>query len=835
MKLSHIIYTKHFKMKHFILFILCLVSLTSFAQKTVSGKVMDAGNNSPLLGANITLSSGGTITTDKDGQFTVDCSKTSVITVSFVGYETVRYNIKNCNDNIKISLTQVASNLNEVEITATSNPNKSLLYQPSSITKLSAVELKRSTGLFLDDAINTNVPGVTMNRRAVSSGQQFNIRGYGNGSRGTRGVSSNFDGQGYKVYLNGIPVTDAEGVTTLDDIDFGSIGNTEIVKGPAGTLYGLAIAGVVNLSTIVPEKGKTSIGQDVLLGNYGLQRYTTHFAMGGDNSSLLINYGHQESDGFTIHNKSHKDFVNLAGSFQPNTKQSISVYGGYSNSYDERSGELTFTQYENEDYSGNIRYIRNNAHSQVYTVRAGIGHTYMFNSKVSNTTSIFATAFNSNASSAGGWTDKASTNFGLRSTFDTKFSVGNNISLNGITGVETQRQNATSLGYSMIKNPKDTAATWVYGNPYYYIIGANTSNLYSTSATTSLFTEWTLALPSDFSVTAGIGISNMKITLDDRIYSASTPNKPTHYDTTYKFRLSPHVAINKVFNKNISAYVSYSRGYKAPASSYFYIPYSTVLGPNSGILNSNLKPEVGDQFEIGTKGTLFHNKLSYQVAFFDAIFSDKMTTIAVPDPGGSATLYSYVVNGGKQDDKGVEALVKYTVYESATGFFTSVTPFANMTYADYKYKNYIFQTFSGTTITNHDYSGHAVAGVAKFTGNFGVDVNTNPGLYANVTYSYKDDVPVTSLGTQTGEKEGVVVNGVTSVQYHAGSYSLLNAKLGYKHSFGRFDLDAYFAVNNITNTKYPIMIFVNQYEDTYIAGPRHANVFGGLSLKYNIK
>jgi iron complex outermembrane receptor protein len=105
---------------------------------------------------------------------------------------------------------------------------------------LSPLELKRGTGLFLDDAIQTNVPGVTMNRRSVSGGQQFNIRGYGNGSRGTRGISSNFDGQGYKVYVNGIPLTDAEGISTFDDLDYSSIGNVEVTKGPAGTLYGLS-------------------------------------------------------------------------------------------------------------------------------------------------------------------------------------------------------------------------------------------------------------------------------------------------------------------------------------------------------------------------------------------------------------------------------------------------------------------------------------------------------------------------------------------------------------------------------------------------------------------
>ena len=78
------------------------------------------------------------------------------------------------------------------------------------------------------------------------------------------------------VYLNGIPVTDAEGITTMDDIDFGSIGNVEALKGPAGTLYGLAIAGAINLNTIKPEKEKFHHG-DILIGNYGLRRFTTHF------------------------------------------------------------------------------------------------------------------------------------------------------------------------------------------------------------------------------------------------------------------------------------------------------------------------------------------------------------------------------------------------------------------------------------------------------------------------------------------------------------------------------------------------------------------------------
>jgi iron complex outermembrane receptor protein len=141
-----------------------------------------------------------------------------------------------------------------------------------------------------------------MNRRTVSGGQQFNIRGYGNGARGTRGISSNFDGQGYKVYLNGIPVTDAEGISTLDDIDYASIGNAEIVKGPAGTLYGQAISGAVNFKINSPERGKSSLEQQTTIGNYGLQRYTTLLRTATEKSGILLAYGKQKSDGFSIHN-----------------------------------------------------------------------------------------------------------------------------------------------------------------------------------------------------------------------------------------------------------------------------------------------------------------------------------------------------------------------------------------------------------------------------------------------------------------------------------------------------------------------------------------------------
>ncbi|MEI6265562.1 MAG: TonB-dependent receptor [Sphingobacteriia bacterium] len=791
-------------MKQFIyLIILINISIIGFSQNKSSGTILDSKTKSPLAGAVIKMNGNANIIADKEGKFSFSCEPAKEITVSFIGYESKKTIIKNCNESLEIALIPISNRLEDVEITASSNENKSMLAQPVSITKLGETEIKRGNGLFLDDAINANVPGVTMQRRAVSSGQQFNIRGYGNGIGTTTRPNSNFDGQGYKVYLNGIPITDAEGITVMDDIDFASIGNVEITKGPSGTLYGLAIAGVVNLKTIKPVKNTTSIGQDILIGSYGLRRYTTQFQTSTDKSSLLINYGRQNSDGYMNHTASKKDFVNLSLDYQLNDKASLTVYGGYSKSYDERGGELTLSQYANFDYSGNPEYIKRNAHSEVISFRGGIAHTYAFSKSISNTTTLFGTGTSMNASSAGGWTDKNPINYGLRSTFDMHFQLKGNYFLSGITGIETQRQYAQIIGYNMVANPTDPNAYWN--------IGAMRSNQSTITGTSSYFTEWTLTMPKDLSITAGLGISDMNIELNDKFYVATNTN-PTKFNRSYTGMASPHIAINKIINKHVSVYASYSKGYKAPVSSYFFIPAT-------GKLNTDLKPEIGEQFEIGTKGSVLHDKLVYELAIFNSFFTDKMYAVAVPLSGSTTTTaYSYIANGGKQNNKGIELLLKYSLYQSESGTIKSIRPFANFTYSNFKYEGYQFQKLNtpATTISVADYDGKAVAGVSPVVANAGVDFSLQNGIYGNLNYNYRDAFPITSDG----------VNNTTS-------YSLLNAKLGFQHKLGKnISADIFAGVTNITGTQYPFMVFVNQLPDAYMPAPYQANYFGGLNIKY---
>lgn len=215
------------------------------------------------------------------------------------------------------------------------------------------------------------------------------------------------------------------------------------------------------------------------------------------------------------------------------------------------------------------------------------------------------------------------------------------------------------------------------------------------------------------------------------------------------------------------------------------------------------------------------NRLFYTLAVYSTTFTNKMTTVTVQNPQNTATLYAYVRNGGTVNNNGVEFLVKFDAIQDNGNFIKALQPFANFTYAHYRYGDYTFETVGDDINGNdstivHDFTGNTVVGTPPMSLNVGVDVDTKIGLYGNVVFNYRDAVYYTSDGLN-----------------QAAPYALLNAKLGYKKTIGQLSLDAYFGANNITGSQYYYMVFVNQLQDAYIPAPREINFFGGVNLKYN--
>ncbi|MDO6760663.1 DUF5686 family protein [Tamlana sp. 2_MG-2023] len=118
----------------------------SFAQTKVSGYVFDE-NNDPVAFANVIFkgSTQGTIT-NEEGRFYLESDETwSGLTVSFIGYETLTVPLeKRINYDLKFTLIEAASQLNEVFIVSGKQPKKN---NPAIDLLRKIWEHKRSNGL----------------------------------------------------------------------------------------------------------------------------------------------------------------------------------------------------------------------------------------------------------------------------------------------------------------------------------------------------------------------------------------------------------------------------------------------------------------------------------------------------------------------------------------------------------------------------------------------------------------------------------------------------------------------------------------------------------------
>jgi iron complex outermembrane receptor protein len=760
------------------------------AQTRVTGTVLDAYTSARIGSVTVVDSnSSATIQTDNAGQFSLPCTGATTLVFRKIGYQATQRTITGCTESVRVGLIPGAQSLAAVNVVGTAEAPA--IEQAQSITMLSPRALNRSSGLFLEQALNLT-PGIRMQRRTMGGGQTITIRGYRNDGDG-----GNFIGTGYKAYINGIPITDATGETVLDDIDMASLGRVEVVRGPASTIYGGGIGGVVNLYTAEPHRLGVSVLEKATGGSDGLFRTDTRLQHVSDHATATLSYGHQGYDSYRIHSASRKDHGTFLGNFRPSDRERISTFVTYGHSRDLRAGELDSASFFQELNTGEDRYINNDAHQDVEMFRAGVTHSYQMSDHVQNVASASFSGGTLEDVYAAGLNSKSTQNFGARMVFNTDVTAGT-LPLHGVTGGEFQKTNRFAQGYGL----KDA------------VLGAMRSDVETHTMQSNLFTQWAASLPADFTLTAGASLNFLEYSISDRMASSANP---AHLDgsgrKTFDPVVTPRVALRKMFTPNISAYANVSQGYSPPSSDDAIISYT-------GEPNAGLKPERATQYEVGSKGNLLGNRLSYQVALFDLKVKDKLRSQAVFDVDGTV-LYSYTVNAGDQSDKGLELATSYALVDNPANVLSSVRPFVSYTYSDFTYDK--FKSDDNNDANTVDYTGKHVAGVSKNVFTIGVDAALRSGLYMNATYQHTDDLPITYDNA-----------------HWAPGYSLLNAKVGFAHDVGnQFNLNAFVGGNNLGGSRYYTQVFLNHKWDTqaaphmYLPGPYDATYYGGVSVTYS--
>jgi len=235
------------------------ITTCAFAQSIeIQGTIKDGAGGEPLPGAAIfEASSGNGTVTDLEGKFTVQvASLPTKLTFSYVGYETKELEVTD-KKFISVNLTQAASNLNEVVITAfgLERSSKSLGY---AVQQLDGKELTEVKAVNFLDNLSGKLAGVTVTQGATGVGSTSKITIRGEGS---------FTNNNPLFIVDGIPINNRtilnatnEAAAGFQEVDFGNgamevnpddIKSVSVLKGPsAAALYGTrASNGVIVIET----------------------------------------------------------------------------------------------------------------------------------------------------------------------------------------------------------------------------------------------------------------------------------------------------------------------------------------------------------------------------------------------------------------------------------------------------------------------------------------------------------------------------------------------------------------------------------------------------------
>lgn len=780
---------------------------SNFKSYTLKGTVLDASTGQPVKSAIVYVPDTQVATsTDELGTFRlISRSYFEHAIVACAGYTSKKLTIaRDSTDVIIVKLVSAATSLNGVEIIE--------VKMPQSVNMLTETDLNRASGLSLQDALN-NIPGVNMQSRSPWGGQHIIIRGYYPSVDNGRSNSENFGGLGYKMYINGIPVTDAIGTTTMDDIDYSTLGSVEVIKGPS-PLYGSYIGGAVNLSTPKVTPNVTMVKEQAIGGSNGLFRTNTSFLTSDGKMDLWANYGHQTYDGFRPNDASRKDYAAFATNYHVSDHQTVSAYFSYSHSYEQLGGELDSAAFYGRKAVSDSNYMLNKSKADIESFRGGITDKYRYSKHFNSEATVFITGSALNQAFAHGFNKNQNLNFGGHAAlnYETKTDM---LNVNGTLGAAFIKTNQNAQGNFILPFvlPPFNPAT----------LHMSASDVQNHAINYNIYTQWMFSLPAQqLSLTLGGSLNFLEFGTQNLIDAAKTIflNSPV-YTKSFNPVFTPSVSLLKAFNKNISVYANVAAGYTPPTLSQ--------MMNTAGAVDASLQPEHAIQYEIGTKGTFTKDqRLSYQLALFDLDITKRLTQV-------TSNGISYYTNVGEQRNLGAELYASYSIINNKNSAISLVRPWISYTYIDAKYVDF---KSHGKSSTGRDsiianYSGNKAAAVAPNMFNAGIDITSKPGIYLFGSFQYMDKAPVTFDNA-----------------HYMKSYNILRARIGYKHMFGKhFGTDVFAGGDNLLGNTYYSFIFVGQNiqelaqgNDPYVKGgggdgyilpaPYKAAFYGGVNLSY---
>ena len=584
----------------------------------------------------------------------------------------------------------------------------------AAVAVLDARTIQQFNPAALTQAVNT-LPGVRLEERATAS-YRLSIRG--------STLRSPFGVRNVKVYYNGIPFTEAGGSTPLNLLDPAIIGRLEVLKGPAGSVYGAGTGGVALFGTPEVRPGRSRVAAEATVGSYGLRRTGLTAEAGSATSSVRAQYAHQELDGYRQQSALQRDLLALDLRTVASPKTTLAAHFLYTDISYQLPGGLTRAQFEADPRQarpGTATAPGQVAQRAFYASRTGLlglTHEYRFSDRLE----LQTTGYGSGTA--------------IRTASLTDYERNTGLGLGGRTALRYR----TTLGGRTLRlqGGGEVQASFTNGRSYQNSAGTPGTLRYDDEITTTTgfaFVQADYELPAQLLLTVAGSYNRLRYGIA-RV--SSTLPAPTSYDFGRDFRpvVSPRVALLREFGAGLSVYGSVSTGFAPPTTD--------EIRTSDGRINGDLQAERGVSYEVGARGKLFNSALVYEVNLFDLELRETIVS--------STTDQGVVVfrNTGSTHQRGLEAALSGWLLQEVEDVpelpdNVRTTGRGLRAWGSYAYNDFRFGSYRSGAL---DLGGNRLTGTTPHTLSAGLDFSERLGFYLSPTLSHQARVVLNDANTE---------------------------------------------------------------------------------------
>lgn len=552
-------------------------------------------------------------------------------------------------------------------VTVTRTPLE-LSRAPFGVSVVHRADIQRGKpGLALDEAL-VGIAGVQVdNRFNYALGERISIRGFG--------ARAQFGVRGVRVLLDDIPMTLADGQTTLNNVDVANIARAEVIRGPASALHGNAAGGVIQLETDVTKditvrasggEARTTVGHD------GLRRFQTTLGGASGPTAYSLALSRLTFDGYRQWNDARNDHAS-ARVTRTSAGRKVAVAANYVDYDGKNPGGLSRALLQaNRDtaFANNTRFKTGERGTQ-----GQIGVTW--------------------GQRLGG-TDLQMSAHGVRREIDNpipqrivvidRSAGGARVALS-VAPILAGRDSRLSLG-AELQHQRDDRRNYVSNNG---ARGVDTLNQLERVTNGALFVQGSMDLAPRLLVLLGVRHDRIRFRAEDRLIGAGNPDDSGERTMT---SVSPSVGLSVRVSPRLDWYSNMSTSFETPTTSELANQES-----GAGGLNPTLAPQRTRSAETGLNARVRAVGVvgTYQLSVYQARVRDALVPFEVASVPGR----QYFRNAGSTEHRGIETAVSLVLP-------AHLSLRASFTHTDARFDRY--SVTSGTTTTVYD--GKRVPGVA---------------------------------------------------------------------------------------------------------------------------